>query len=151
MIDQLEAIMDVMQEAFDPHWGEAWTNEQVFGSLQFSHTHCLLCDPHGFDWRDGATVAGFLLSRYASGEEELLLIGVKPKYRGMGIGRSLIEQFFSRAAGRGAKKIFLEMRANNEAEHLYRACGFEPIGRRKAYYRLSDGSRLDAITFAKSL
>jgi ribosomal-protein-alanine N-acetyltransferase len=43
------------------------------------------------------------------------------------------------------------MRANNPAESLYRACGFEPIGRRPAYYRTLDGAKLDAITFARKL
>ena len=51
----------------------------------------------------------------------------------------------------GAEQVFLEMRANNPAERLYRACGFEPIGRRPAYYRTLDGSFLDAITFARKL
>ena len=47
-------------------------------------------------------------------------------------------------------KIFLEMRANNPAEKLYRKMGFEPIGRRKNYYRTENGEQLDAITFALS-
>jgi len=151
MIDRLDAIMEVMDEAFDPHWGEAWTHAQVLGSLQFSHTHCLVIAPDRSAWEPGKEAAGFLLSRHAPGEEELLLIGVKPQYRGIGLGRELIEQFAQDAALRGAEKLFLEMRANNEAEHLYRSCGFEPIGQRKAYYRLSDGSRLDAITFGRAL
>jgi [ribosomal protein S18]-alanine N-acetyltransferase len=29
--------------------------------------------------------------------------------------------------------------------------GFEPIGRRNDYYRLPDGSKLDAITFGVSI
>ena len=47
--------------------------------------------------------------------------------------------------------MFLEMRDNNHAITLYRAAGFEPIGRRKAYYRLPSGEFLDAITFARQL
>jgi len=56
-----------------------------------------------------------------------------------------------RARDAGAERIFLEMRANNPAEHLYRECGFEPIGRRPDYYRTLDGTKLDAITFARKL
>ena len=37
------------------------------------------------------------------------------------------------------------------AEQLYRAVGFEPIGRRPAYYRTLDGKALDAITFGRKL
>ena len=55
------------------------------------------------------------------------------------------------ARTRGAERLFLEMRENNPAASLYRAAGYKPVGRRRAYYKLSDGSRLDAITFAKKL
>lgn len=47
--------------------------------------------------------------------------------------------------------MFLEMRANNPAERIYRAAGFERIGIRKDYYRTADGGKLDAITFGKIL
>lgn len=151
MIERLEAIMEVMEAGFDPHWGEAWTQAQVLASLQFSHTHCLIVDKDGEPWANGTIAAGFLLSRHAPGEEELLLVAVKPEYRRNGIGGRLIEMFFESAAARGAENIFLEMRDNNPAESLYRKHGFEPIGRRKAYYRLADGSRLDAITFGRKI
>ena len=151
MIAELDAIMEVMESAFDPHWGEAWNRAQVVGSLSLPTTHYLIVDREGEEWQDGAEPAGFLLSRAAPGEEELLLVAVKPEQRGRGLGSVLMTTFAKQAARRGAEKVFLEMRSNNEAEQLYRAQGFEPIGRRKNYYRLSDGSRLDAITMGKSL
>ena len=43
------------------------------------------------------------------------------------------------------------MRENNPARSLYESNGFGPIGRRKEYYRLADGARMDAITFALDL
>ncbi|MFN2101129.1 GNAT family N-acetyltransferase [Altererythrobacter sp. MF3-039] len=151
MIAELNAIMEVMDAAFDPHWGEAWNRQQVIGSLSMPHTHCLIVDANGDNWEEPAEPAGFLLSRAAPGEEELLLVAVKPEIRGKGLGARLMQAFAAAAADRGAQKVFLEMRSNNEAERLYRAQGFEPIGQRKNYYRLSDGSRLDAITMGKSL
>ena len=151
MIAELDAIMEVMESAFDPHWGEAWNRAQVVGSLSLPTTHFLIVDREGEEWHDSAEPAGFLLSRAAPGEEELLLVAVKPEQRGRGLGGVLMTAFAKQAAQRGAEKVFLEMRSNNEAERLYRAQGFEPIGRRKNYYRLSDGSRLDAITMGKSL
>lgn len=149
MIAELEAVMDVMEVAFDPQWGEAWNRAQVLGSLQFPRTHLLLVDEHGSHWRSGNRAAGFLLSRDAPGEEELLLIAVSPQVRRRGLGATLMSEFLNNAAARGAERVFLEMRENNEAETLYRAHGFEPIGRRTKYYTCSDGSRLDAITFGR--
>jgi len=149
MIEQLEAIMAIMAEAFDPHWGEGWNTAQVLGSLQFPRTHVLIVDPAGQEWRAGSPAAGFLLSRDAPGEEELLLVAVRPQYRRKGLGGILIEGFLAQAQARGAEKVFLEMRENNEAGRLYRAHGFQPIGKRTKYYTCSDGSRLDAITFGR--
>ena len=151
MIEELDAIMEIMVQAFDPRWGEAWTKAQVLGSLQFPRTHVLIVDPEGQRWQSGQTAAGFLLSRDAPGEEELLLVAVKPQYRHRGLGGVLIRGFIAQSRARGAEKVFLEMRENNGAERLYRAHGFEPIGKRTKYYSCSDGTRLDAITFGQSI
>ncbi|KWV95271.1 GNAT family N-acetyltransferase [Erythrobacter sp. AP23] len=150
-MSELDQVMAVMEAAFDPHWREAWTRQQVANSLAMPHTYAILVDENGHRISGENTAAGFVLARRAPGEEELLLIGVRPEARGRGLGRTLIEIFATLARGAGAERIFLEMRANNPAQHLYRACGFAPIGRRRAYYRTLDGTQLDAITFAREL
>ena len=149
----LDQIMTVMDEAFEPHWGEAWTRKQVAGSLAMPHTYALLIDSTGSLTLTAGIrePAGFALIRRAPGEEELLLVGVRPRFRRHGLGRKLLEAFFSQARQSGADRVFLEMRANNPARSLYAALGFEQIGRRPDYYRLGDGSRIDAITFGKSV
>ena len=146
MSEDLDQIMAVMDAAFEPTWGEAWNRRQVSDSLAFPHTHYRLVS-------EGASqpAAGFTLVRAAPGEEELLLIAVTPKSRGRGLGRQLLEQVLEDARGRGAERVFLEMRFNNPAVELYQKAGFVPIGRRKDHYRLPDGSRIDAITFACEL
>jgi len=145
MIEDLDHIMGVMDVAFDPAWGEAWTRRQVSDSLAFPHTHYrLIAD-------DEETAAGFTLVRAAPGEEELLLIAVRPSCRGQGFGRRLLDAVLSDARDRGAQRVFLEMRYNNPATALYSAVGFEPIGLRRGYYRLPDGRKIDAITFACAL
>jgi ribosomal-protein-alanine N-acetyltransferase len=63
----------------------------------------------------------------------------------------MLSQLKIDARARGASRIFLEMRENNPAKVLYLQVGFEPIGRRKAYYLLSDGNRMDAITYGLSI
>ncbi|MBX7482578.1 GNAT family N-acetyltransferase [Qipengyuania sp. 6D47A] len=143
--------MAVMEAAFDPHWREAWTRRQVENSLATPHTYAILIDEHGRALDDGAAAGGFVLARRAPGEEELLLIAVRPEMRHRGLGRILIDRFSAMARDAGAERIFLEMRANNPAERLYRGCGFEPIGRRANYYRTLDGTAIDAITFARKL
>lgn len=149
MIDDLDRIMAVMEAAFDPAFGEAWTRPQVEDALILPNTHYLLAGPDGRAPVQGAEAAGFVLSRGAADEEELLLLAVHPRHRGRGIGSALLERFITEAGARGAVRLFLEMREGNPAEWLYRRHGFANIGRRRAYYRRGSGAPLDAITFAR--
>ncbi|GGZ06005.1 ribosomal protein S18-alanine N-acetyltransferase [Novosphingobium colocasiae] len=144
MMDDVDRIMAVMAAAFDPHYGEAWSRRQIEDALTLGNCHYLLIDA-----AEGP--AGFALSRTGFEEEELLLLAVRPEFRGRGLGRSLLDHLEQAARKRGARRILLEMRRGNPAERLYSTFGFLKIGERKDYYRLSDGSRVDAITFAAAL
>ena len=148
MTDDLDRIMAVMEAAFDPAFGEAWTRRQVGDALTMPNTHYQLAGPDGAPPHDGEPTAGFTLSRGAADEEELLLIAVHPDYRGRGIGAHLMTRFVASARARGAERLFLEMREGNPAESLYRRHGFAIVGRRRHYYRRGTGRPLDAITFA---
>ena len=146
--DIIDQIMLVMEDAFDPAYGEAWNRRQITDALVMPTTHALLVDPDGLaDVQAASEPAGFVLSRAAQGEEELLLIAVRPQFRSRGLGLVLIEKLFEAARQRSSERIFLEMRRGNPAETLYRKVGFKPIGERPNYYRMLDGSRVDAITF----
>jgi len=149
VVDQIMAVMDA---AFEPQWGEKWTRGQIADSLLIPGTDAIVIDGEGNDITAmHGTAAGFALSRHAAGEEELLLIAVHPQHRRKGLGRGLIEMLICHARARRTTHIFLQMRSNNPATHLYEAVGFTRIGMRSAYYRTADGSRLDAITFAISI
>jgi len=146
-IDDVDRIMAVMQAAFDPAYGEGWNRRQVSDALILPHTHYLLA----FDGEptEQAPATGFVMSRSAADEEELLLIAVHPDHRGRGIGSGLLQRFIETAHARGKTRLFLEMRDGNPAESLYRRAGFEPVGRRKNYYRGGAQGPLDAITYAR--
>ncbi|MFV0645892.1 MAG: GNAT family N-acetyltransferase [Sphingomonadaceae bacterium] len=150
-MDSIDQIMRVMDSAFDPYWGEAWSRRQVIDSLTFPNTYFTLIGERGDISPKSECVAGFSLVRSTGEEEELLLLGVCPEFRGHGLGTRLLQNMFNAAGKRGAHDIFLEMRSNNPARSLYLANGFTPIGNRENYYKLSDGLRMDAITFKKSL
>ena len=153
----VDSIMAVMEAAFDPEYGEAWNRRQVSDALAMPSTHALILDADGQALEEASrqdqnmVPAGFVLTRQAADEEELLLIAVVPEFRRKGLGLELIKHLFERAKARGSAKIFLEMRRGNPAVHLYQKVGFEPIGNRPNYYRLSSGQRVDAITFGRSL
>jgi len=151
MRDEIDHIMEVMGEAFDPAWGEAWTRRQVSDALVVGNCRALLQDAGGRPLAGTADAAGFVLSRAAADEEELLLIGVRPGCRGRGVGAALMARFIAEAQARGIARLFLEMREGNPAEALYRKFEFEPVGRRKNYYNRGTISGIDAISFALEL
>ncbi len=151
MIDDIDRVMAVMEAAFDPAYGEAWTRRQIEDALTFPGTHLLLADAGGAMPAEGAAAAGFALSRGAADEEELLLLAVHPQWRGKGVGGALLARFVEAARARGAKRLFLEMRDGNEAQSLYRRSGFHEIGRRREYYTRGTGKPIDAITLALSI
>ena len=114
-------------------------------------THYRLLDADGEEPAEDADAAVFAMVRAAPGEEELLLIATTPALRGRGLAARMIDLLADDARHRGADRLFLEMRENNPAVSLYQRQGFTPIGRRKGYYTAGDGSRIDAITFVKTL
>lgn len=89
---------------------------------------------------------GFALIRTIAGEAELLTIAVDPAHRREGRGRAILLHAVERARAGGAEQMFLEVAADNlPAIALYETTGFVRTGLRYNYYRLPDGTRLDAV------
>jgi len=83
----------------------------------------------------GRTLAGFVLSRIAGGEAEILSIAVAPPRRGRGLARRLLDLHLRRLAGVAVTAVFLEVDEDNRAaRRLYARAGFRDVGRRPAYY-----------------
>jgi ribosomal-protein-alanine N-acetyltransferase len=91
------------------------------------------------------------LFRTVADESELLLLAVLPVRHRQGIGRRLLDNFVARARSDGARRVHLEVRDGNPAIAMYRAAGFETVGRRRKYYHARDGREFDALTFAREL
>ena len=151
MTEALDAIMAVMEQAFDSRYGEAWNRRQVADSLTLQNVFFTLIDADGTDDVKAEEAIGFAMTRQVLDEEEILLIAVMPTFRGTGVGKKLLAEVINRARSRSVTRLFLEMRDGNPAEHLYRRFDFEKIGHRKGYYRGAVGGPLDAITFAKDI
>ncbi|HVF83947.1 MAG TPA: GNAT family N-acetyltransferase [Sphingomicrobium sp.] len=140
--DQLDAIMAVMSQAFDPDFGEAWTRAQCAGILPMQGVRMILA---GTEDRP----LGFSLMRSVADESELLLLAVAPDARRLGVGSSLVEDFVANARSFGASRVHLEVRDGNPAVDLYRRHRFSIEGRRSNYYRGTDGRQFDALTMAR--
>lgn len=149
--DVLGPVMQVMSQAFDPLYGEAWNQSQTRSMLAMPLTHLLLAETIADEPDAAGTPVGFAMTRRVVDEEELLLIAVSPNWRHFGAGSALLNQVIENAREAGVNRLHLEMRSNNPAMRLYSKFGFQPIGLRKDYYRGSDNRHYDAVTMAMIL
>lgn len=140
----LRDVMVVMNEAFDPRFGEAWTASQCESILVLPGSWLLL-----------ATVdqqpAAFALMRSFAGEAELLLIATRPLFQRATIGKALLDQMIIDCRKANVNLVHLEVRADNPAISFYRRAGFEQVGFRPDYYRGTNGTKTDALTLSMRL
>ncbi|MBX3478165.1 MAG: ribosomal protein S18-alanine N-acetyltransferase [Brevundimonas sp.] len=96
---------------------------------------------------------GFILVRVVADEAEILTLAVRPQARRQGVATRLVQAAAGRAAGRGGRRLFLEVAETNDAARgLYERCGFDTVGRRRAYYAdPKGGPAVDALILARVL
>jgi [ribosomal protein S18]-alanine N-acetyltransferase len=87
-------------------------------------------------------------------EGHITLLGIHPDYRGQGLGGWLLVQLLRSALARSLDSVTLEVRASNDsALGLYSRFGFQQVGRRRAYYHVTDAtgqdSREDALILCR--
>ena len=136
--------MTVMVQAFEPQFGEAWTAAQTRGMMQMPGTHLLI-------GRLGDEPVAFALVRQVLDEAELMLLGVSPDYRRKGYGHALLQRTIDFITSTGCTHYFLEVRDGNPARYLYASAGFTQYNRRPGYYRGTDGTLFDAISYSIDL
>jgi ribosomal-protein-alanine N-acetyltransferase len=100
----------------------------------------------------GRTPAGFIVSRLAGGEAEILSVAVAPARRGRGLARKLLDLHLRRLAGLGATAVFLEVDEDNApARRLYARARFRDVGRRPAYYARGSEPPASALVLRRDL
>jgi len=83
----------------------------------------------------GRKVLGFILSRRAVDEAEILSVAVARAARRQGLARRLLDLHLRRLAGFGLRAVFLEVEEDNlPARRLYARAGFDQAGHRPNYY-----------------
>jgi len=100
----------------------------------------------------GRTSVGFIVSRRAADEAEILSVAVARAWRGHGLARRLLDLHLRRMAGRGLRTVFLEVDEDNTpARRLYARAGFGEVGRRPGYYAGSGGNATAALVLRRDL
>lgn len=100
----------------------------------------------------GQSFAGFVMSRIADGEAEILSIAVGTARKGQGLAGRLLRHHLGRLAAARVQAVFLEVDEGNEpAIRLYRRAGFREVGRRPGYYPAEGGRPSDALILRRDL
>lgn len=134
----LPAVETLESTSFDDPWSGTLLDAEL------SHRSSLTLLATG---KEGA-VLGYAAFRRAADQAELVRIAVAPQARCRGVGRHLVEEGLERLRRAGARRCFLEVRAENfPARRLYAGLRFRRVGFRRAYY--ADGS--DALVLALGL
>jgi ribosomal-protein-alanine N-acetyltransferase len=91
--------------------------------------------------------SGFVLSRTALDEAEILSVALARPARGRGDARRLMQQHLQSLAHAGVTTVHLEVEEGNDpALALYRRLGFVTTGHRPGYYTRPDGTRASALS-----
>jgi ribosomal-protein-alanine N-acetyltransferase len=102
--------------------------------------------------RSGSEIIGFIISRLAADEAEILSVAIDRAWRGRGLSRQLLQLHLGHLAGHGIRTVFLEVEENNlPAVKLYQRSGFQTVGRREQYYREPSGQLLSALVMQRDL
>jgi ribosomal-protein-alanine N-acetyltransferase len=118
------AIAAVHGVSFQRGWGEDEIHRLLIESNVVAHRAV-----------HGRKLIGFIVSRRAAGEAEILSVAVAPAWRGRKLSRSLLDLHMRRLAGLGTHAVFLDVDKNNApARALYRRAGFHEVGQRQGYY-----------------
>ncbi len=95
---------------------------------------------------DGETMCGIASMYCVFGEGQIMNVAVSEKYRGNGLADVLMQALILRAIDRKCENITLEVAENNvPAIRLYEKYGFVAVGKRKNFYKDTDGIVMEKI------
>jgi ribosomal-protein-alanine N-acetyltransferase len=126
--DDIDDIMELESSTFT---SDAWSADSMSSELASEHTYYLFATDEG-------RFAGYagLLSPAGSEFGDIQTIAVAPFAQRRGLGRLLMETLIGEAQSRGARQVFLEVRADNpNARALYDDLGFVQVAVRPKYYQ----------------
>lgn len=113
----------------------SWTEDRVLGAIRHRETAAIVA-------RDRRRLAGFAIMQFTDAHAHLSLLAVAPGYRGLGLGRELVEWLEACARTAGLFDVRLELRTTNEmARAFYESLGYRETGSVRAYYAGREDAR----------
>ncbi len=119
---------------------DSWPEKSFRQSLEREHCYAL---------KTANCLIGYIIFSTVADEGELLHVGVDRKHMKKGAASFMMEFMLEKGRESGILNWYLEVRQSNAAAcNLYKKFGFEIIGRRKDYYKTTDGHE-DALLMRK--
>lgn len=123
-VAHIEEIARLEKECFSSPWSEDGLKSEL--DNKFARFYVAFLD---------GQIAGYIGSHNVLGEVYITNVAVFPEFRRNGVGKALVEFLVDKMKSENAEFVTLEVRESNlNAISLYEKCGFEKVGKRKAFY-----------------
>ncbi len=143
--DRAGEVADLHAKCFEREWGTL----EFSSLLAQANVICVVAREVGKPFE---SPLAFVLARYVDDEAEILSIGVDPRHRKNGIGRTLMEEIIRKLHAERTSSLFLEVDAvNTSAVNMYRNMKFREVGERPSYYGNDAGEKSAALVMRLDL
>ncbi|MBV9111685.1 MAG: GNAT family N-acetyltransferase [Hyphomicrobiales bacterium] len=141
--DDAPRLARLHANAFHRGWGEDEFEQLIASASSVGE---------GAAFSERGNLQGFVLSRIAATEAEILSIVVDPTARRKGVARALLSHHLERLRERSARELFLEVdEGNSAALAFYENFDLKPVASRQAYYPRASGERGTALILRRAL
>ena len=118
-------VADLESRSFSTPWSEKSIREELQNEWALWYVAL-----------EGDRFLGYIGIQYGLDGGDIMTIATEPEYRGNGIGKALILHVLEILKEKHLQYLTLEVRPSNApALALYQRLGFQPVGRRKNYYK----------------
>ncbi len=141
--ERAEEIAAMHARLFDPAWDQESVARLLDGPAATAFI-AQLAQPR--------VAVGFIIGQVAADQAEILTVGVAPELQRRGLGQLLVNGLIRAARRAEAKRLFLDVAADNAAAiGLYQRMGFAEVSRRAGYYARKEGPAVDALVLSLAL
>ena len=100
----------------------------------------------------GERLSGLILVQKTPPDAEILTMCVDPDHRRARLATGLLKGIIRLLGPYGVSRLCLDVAADNKAAiKFYESSGFLADGRRRNYYKRSDGTQVDAMLMSRSI
>ena len=138
-VNKIKDILSIEQQS----QYSSWTEKMFFAEAENKFSFFKII-------KNDNKIIGYIIYRIIFDEAEILNIVIDKDFRGLKIGKTLINFAIEDIKKRNCKVIFLEVHQNNIiAQKLYERTGFKKYGTRQKYYSGFDAilMKLDLCNF----